>query len=124
MPTPVEAIDSAIDQADAARGRIRKIQTNQVRDAEQIASLKSTAYAWFNTHRPTVARLGSSVELSIPDECYQKILDATARYAVKNTYLNALKEAKRSLVKIRSDVMTVPPPSITGSTDDLAPPRF
>lgn len=49
-----EAIDAAISEVKTARSLVQKVKAKQVRSVDVVATLKSTAYAWFNSHRPTV----------------------------------------------------------------------
>jgi hypothetical protein len=49
------------------------------------------------------------------------VLDATDRHATKKTYLNALNEAKKALISVRSAALVAPASSPTTNTDDLAP---
>jgi hypothetical protein len=103
MPTAPEAIDAAIREVSTARLLVSKINGNQVRGVDAIASLKGTALAWFNTHRPAI------------------ILNSTAKYAARQTYLDALKDAKTALIAMRAAVLTAPATPVAGNTDDLAP---
>lgn len=121
MPTVQEAIDTAINLATAARVRVSKIKTLQVRGVDEKASLKATAQTWFHTQRPIIAASAPTVELSKVDECYTVVLDATARSASKSIYLNALKEVKVALIATRKAALVSPSPLPIANTDDLAP---
>lgn len=120
MPTVYTEIDSAIGEADAARKRVAKITTKQVRGVDEVAMLKATAQTWFHTHRPVVAAVASTSDIQNVDACFSTVLDATTKHAVKSTYLNALKDAKSALVAIRTAAL-VAPAAQSPSTDDLAP---
>ena len=121
MPTVHEAIDAAIGEATAARKRVSKIRTNQVRGVDEIATLKATAQTWFHTHRPVVTIGAPNVDLVAVDECFTTVLDATAKYAAKTTYLNALKDAKTALIAVRATALVAPAAAAGADTDDLAP---
>ena len=82
--------------------------------------LKSTAYAWFYTHRPLIASGAASLDLRLADACYNSVLNSTARLAAKATYLDALKAAKDTLVAMRPEALVTTPTAET-NTDDLAP---
>ena len=121
MPTVYEAIDAAIDEATAARRRVAKIKTNQVRGVDEIATLKATAQTWFHTHRPVVTSGAPTVDLTTVDACFTLVLDATAKSAAKTTYLTALNDAKMGLIAVRAAALVAPPAAAIADTDDLAP---
>jgi hypothetical protein len=121
MPTVYEAIDATINEAAKARGRVTKVQSNQVRSVDDLAMLKATAQTWFHTHRPIIASGAPHVELTAVDDNYTDLLNSTAKYAAKNTYLGILKAAKASLIALRGSVLVAPAPAPIANTDDLAP---
>ena len=121
MPTATEAIDAAIQEVSTARSLVSKIKTKQVGGVDAIASLKATALAWFNTHRPAVIAGHFHVDLASADGHYTTILNSTAKYAARQTYLDALKDVKTALVTIRAAVLMVPATPAVGNTDDIAP---
>jgi hypothetical protein len=121
MPTVYETIDAAISEATAARNRVSQIKSNQVRGVDEIATLKATAQTWFHTHRPVVAAGAPNVDLAAVDGCFTVVLDATAKYAAKATYLNALKDAKAALIAVRTAALAAPVGELAANTDDLAP---
>lgn len=54
MPTAIDSLDAAIQEAARARTMVARFRSGQVRNSDTLASLKSTAYAWFKTHRPII----------------------------------------------------------------------
>lgn len=116
-----EAIDAAIDEVAAARIRVAKIKSKQVRGVDQIASLKATAQTWFYTHRLVVAVEAPDADLAAVDTCFGIVLDATSKSAAKATYLKALKDAKAALIVVRAAALVAPAAIPVGNTDDLAP---
>jgi hypothetical protein len=121
MASALESIDLAIQEVIAARKRVAKVTTKQVRGVDELASLKSTAYAWFNTHRGTVVSGWPKIALTKADAIYRSILDATTKHAAKTTYLDALKELKNTLLAVRGEVVSSPAAPISVNSDDLAP---
>jgi hypothetical protein len=119
MATPPEAIDAAIHEVSIARTLVSRVKGKQVRGADVVASLKSTAHAWFNNHRPVAAR-APTLDLSAVDGEYTKILNSTAKHAAKQTYMDALRDLKKLLMALRATALVVPIASKT-SVDDLAP---
>jgi hypothetical protein len=121
MPTASDAIDTAIREITTARSLVSKINVKQVRGVDAIASLKSTALAWFNTHRPIVSAGTFDMDLATADRHYTTILNSTAGYAARQTYLDALKDVKKVLVTMLATVLTAPVTPEAGNTDNLAP---
>ena len=121
MPTASDAIDAAIREVTTARSLVSKIKAKQVRGIDAIAALKSTAFAWFNTHRPVVSAGTFDIDLATADQHYTTILNSTAGYATRQTYLAALKDAKKVLVAMLATVITTPATPYGANTDDLAP---
>ncbi len=120
MPDASEAIDAAISEIKTARSLVQR-GTKQVRSVDAIATLKSTAYAWFNSHRPTVAVGIPSIDLASVDRHYTTVLELTDKHAAKTTYLGALQGAKVALTAVRQTVLLTPAASPTGRTDDVPP---
>lgn len=120
MPTVFEALDSAIGEVASARRVVSNVRSKQVRGTDVIATLKSTAQVWFSRHRPIVVSGAPHADLFAVDTSYTDVLNATAKYAAKQTYLDALGHAKKALVTLRASVL-IPQESLATSTDDLAP---
>ena len=121
MSTAIDAVEAAIQEVAKARALVSKVRSKQVRTVDELAALKSTAYAWFKTHRSIVQTHPSAVDLSEVDEHYNTILDSTDRFVVKKTYLTALKQAKKALVLVRAALLTPPLVPMSPDTDDVAP---
>src|SRR5262245_38210003 len=121
MSTASDAIDAAIREVTTARFLVSKIKTKQVKGVDAIGALKSTALAWFNTHRPIVSNGIHGIDLSTPDQLYTTILDSTARHATRQTYLDDLRDVKKVLVTLRAAVLVATAVTQNGVLDDLAP---
>jgi hypothetical protein len=121
VATASEAIDASISEVVKARAFISKVKSKQIRNVDAVAAMKSTAHAWFNSHRPVIASAASNVTLTDVDFHYTTILDATTRHASRQTYLDALKLAKEALIKARSGVLLAPSDYPLEKTDDRPP---
>jgi hypothetical protein len=121
MPTISDVIDTAIREATTARALVSKIKAKQVRGVDAIASQKATALAWFNTHRPALMAANLNINCAAVDEPYTTVLNSSAKYATRKTYLDALRDSKKALVELRTTALTAPPSSATDNTDDIAP---
>ncbi len=123
MATASDAIDAAIREVTTARSLVSKINAKQVRGVDAIGSLKATALAWFNTHRPIVRAGAFDLDLATADRHYTNILKSTAGYAARQTYLDALKAVKRVLVTMQATVLTAPA-TVEGVNTEDSPPDF
>jgi len=121
MKEAVEAIDAAIREVSSARKLVAEVKTKQVSGRETLAVLKSTAYAWFHTHRAKVTTCTGNHDLTDVNRHYHTVLESSDKYAAKTTYLDALKEAKNALNSLRSAILAGPVVHTTPATDDLAP---
>ena len=123
-------VETSIQEVTKARQSVTRGRSKQVFSGDEVDRLKSVAYAWFQTHRPSVVAHPSRPDLQPVDSAYRTVMEATGRHAARSTYAAALLEAKRSLVAIRSSVAAMPngPSVSTGAvgttpTPDL-PPTF
>lgn len=121
MPTASDAIDTAIREVATARSLVSNIRTKQVKGVDAIAALKSTALAWFNSHRPIVSNGTHGIDFSPADQLYTTILNSTARHATRQTYLDGLRDIKKVLITLRAAVLVAPAVTQSGAIDDLAP---
>jgi hypothetical protein len=122
MRDAIDAIDAAIREVDSARRLVNRVTTKQVSGAETRSALKSTAYAWFHSHRAKVTANGGNHDLVDVNRHYTTVLESTDKYAAKQTYLDALRDAKKALNSLRSAILTSPgAPAPIVATDDLAP---
>jgi hypothetical protein len=99
-------IDASIAEVTKARQSVTRKNSKQVSSADEIDRLKSVAYAWFQSHRPSVLTHPSRPDLQGVDAAYRSVMDATGRHATRSTYAHALLAAKRSLVEIRGLIAT------------------
>lgn len=121
MPTIYDAVDAALEEAAAARRRVAKIKTGQVRGVDQIATLKATAQTWFHTHRPVVIANSTSVDLTEIDESYTIVINATSKHAAKMTYVAALRSAEAALLSLRTAALVLSTDSADTNADDVPP---
>lgn len=118
MSASLEHVESAISEVTRARAAVAKQKSAQVKNADELDSLRATALAWLQTHRPHV----HGVSLDAIDAAYRKILDSTAKFAARTTYLAALKAAKDALVEARREIAAAPLAHVVASNEP--PPAF
>lgn len=121
MPDVAEIFDGALQDATRARTMVSRIKTNQVRGVDPKASLKATALTWFNTHKRGLLDQGVDLDFSEIDSAYSTVLEATSKLAAKRTYLDALRQAKQILVRLRTQALTTEIAVMTPPTDDVPP---
>jgi hypothetical protein len=115
MASSLEHVEAAIAEVTRARAMVGRSRSPQVRNADELDNLKATALAWLQTHRPHVHGVG----LEAIDAPYQKILDCTAKFAARSTYLLSLKAAKQALVQARSEIAAAPVAGQGGTNDPV-----
>jgi len=123
MGDALKEIEAAISEVTKARQSVTQKKTKQVCAVDEVDRLKSVAFAWFQTHRPPVEKHPSQPDLAPVDAAYRSVMEATGRHAARTTYAEALKDAKKSLVAVRSLVATTTNATPTAQTTD-APPDF
>lgn len=126
MADALAAVEAAISEVTKARQSVTRGKSKQVSSGDEIDHLKSVAFAWFQSHQPIVKAHPSRPDLSNADFAYRTVMDSTGRYASRNTYVDALRDAKTSLVEIRSFIAAnfhAAPIAVANITND-APPNF
>lgn len=122
MRTPQEAVEEALLEVTKARKRVNRGTSKQVTKADEIDYLKAVSYAWFNSHRPILARHATSTPVQDIDVSYRRILDSTTKNAARKTYVDALEKAKSALASLRAEVLLAGGNS--NSAVDTSPPDF
>jgi hypothetical protein len=118
---PYADLDDLVREIDRGLQVLKKIRSTQVRNAEQRDFFRATALSWFHTRRSDVAQdMGTEVAEQI-DVPYRTILNATDKLSSKNTYIEAAKLAKRTLIEARSRALIPAPTHAAQRTVDSAP---
>ncbi len=118
MDSPVDIVESALKEVDAARTSLAIGSARQITQAATLDYLKSVAYAWFKSHRPQLQGRVPATELGAVDDHFARVLDATDKASARTTYKQALNDAKAALIELRSGMLTAPrPPGV-----ELSPP--
>lgn len=106
MNDALEALDSAIAQADKLRAFLRKKSNRQVRSSEERSLVKATALTWFRNQRPTISLIAQPSDLQEPDDQYKAILAAADLASARSRYDSQLKGIKASLISLRSHCLS------------------
>ncbi len=101
MADALSAVEAAITELEKARQSVSRGKSKQVTSSDEIARLKSVAFAWFKTHRPVASEHPSRPDLSEVDSAYQAVMEATGRRSTRPTYAKAFRAARNALVPLR-----------------------
>jgi hypothetical protein len=121
MNSGSDPIEDSIRAIEQARGRVSRIRARQITSADDRDYLKSVAYSWFRSHRPSLAVALPEEALGPVDTELRRVLDATARSSARTTYLAALRDAKSALTQLRSTALTS---VVKAPIGDETPPNF
>jgi hypothetical protein len=110
-----DTVSKALDELERARKNVKSVTNRQVRGLDDRDALRSTALAWFHSHRPTVLNDAEPSLLANVDAAYHIILRGADRNTTKIAYLTAMKSAKDALINLRAYLVVV------NSTSDAAP---
>jgi hypothetical protein len=121
MSGTADPIEACLREVEQAWNRVSRIKTKQITNADDRDYLKSVAYAWFRSHRPSLVTAIGEDALESVDLELKAILDATARASAKTTYRSALRNAKEALASLRG-VALIPRRSSASAPD--SPPDF
>lgn len=108
-----DTVETCLNEIEQARKRVAQKKAKQITVAADRDYLKSVAYAWFHSHRPSLAGSVKDEVLDLVDAPLRAVLKATAKASAKSTYLESLKEAKEAITALRGD-MLVPRPTLAG----------
>lgn len=111
MGDPYAELDDLIREIDKAHNLLKKIKTSQVRNGEHRDFLRATALSWFQRRRATLAQDMPTDAVQPIDVPYRTILNATEKDSSKNTYVSAVKSAKKMLVEARTHAL-IPGPTV------------
>lgn len=114
-----ETLTSVLSELKRAQTVVTKHKTRQITNADDRALLKSVAYSWFRSYRPTLST-GAGPDLSLVDLPFQSLLEATDRASTKSAYLAAIKDATAQVRSLRTSYL-IPLPSTHSSEQ---PPDF
>lgn len=114
-------LSKALDELARARANVARVAGRQIQNLEQRASLRALAFAWFQSHRPTVAQEVEASALSEADAAYRIILDAAENRSAKKTYLDAMASAKASLIALRGHAVVERGDALGDAAPDFSP---
>ncbi len=117
------ALDSALSETDKLRQTLKKGNSTQVQSAEERTIAKSTALAWFNTHRRVIAAEFGDQGLAEVDQCYNQLFEFSEKNATRSKYDQLLKDLRKAIVQFQTtNVVAIANAASFSSTDK--PPDF
>lgn len=118
MPSPAEAVDSALSELERLRKLIKKSNSPQVRSVDECGLAKATASVWFTGHRPAIGAAATDDDLHLIDDNYRVILEASERHSARKRYLTVLTDLKNLLIELRTQLISA---RNTQPTNDKSP---
>lgn len=121
---------SAVDAAHREVGRLitilRRSQSLQVRNDDEKRVVKSTALAWFNSHRPKLCPPLDAARLASVDERCQRLISAGNVAASRSKVIASARGLQKALAALQTEqalALSMPSaPTSSPSADD--PPSF
>lgn len=126
MPSALEAIDAALSGVARQAQSLRRGETRQVKTSDERDALKALAYSWLQSFRNDALTVFADDELVDIDRTFRNVLDSSARYSARTTFLDQLKTARDGLIDLRSRAAgRAPRPAATAATaTPIPPPAF
>jgi len=117
------ALDSAISEADRLRQALKRGNGKQVKLTEERAIAKSTALAWFNTHRQVIAAGLGDQKIGEIDQRYNLLLKFSEKSTTRSKYDEILKKIRKTLIDFQAaNIVAIANSASPSSTDK--PPDF
>jgi hypothetical protein len=119
--TPDTPIDTALAEAKRLRAQTKKKKTPQVKGAER-ENIKSTALAWFDSHRKQLTPVFTKADLVEIDKLYQEIYAFSHKTVLRSIYLDRLKDITDTLTEFRTtNLIRLSEASFAPPTTDIPP---
>jgi len=97
----MDLIDKAINQIESLAKVLKMSNSVQVQSQDDKGLVKANALSWFKNIRPELA-LDDAI-LSIIDEIYKFLLEASEKSTGRSIYLLQLKNLKKELIRLRTE---------------------
>lgn len=97
---------------DKLRNAIRKVNTQQIRSADDKAHIKAVATAWFRTYKPVAV----GKDVSYLDQTFGLLLTASERAPSTKKVRQHLKDLRAYVVMLQTELIATPTP-VAGITD-------
>jgi hypothetical protein len=124
MASALEAIDAALDGVARQAQSLRRGTTRQVKTGDERDALKALAYSWLQSFRNDALSVFTDDELVVIDGTFRGVLDSSARYSARTTFLDQLKAARDDLIELRSRAAGRAPRVAATTPGGAPPPAF
>ena len=108
MSQIVAALDDAVDAVVHLRNTRHKGTNRQVRNADERARVRATAYTWFNNYRPLLVGYQNEPAFKNLDKSFADLRGWADQNTVRQKYRDLLLSMKGWLVELRSTRLLVP----------------
>lgn len=98
-------IDDAIEQIESCKKFIKRRSTDRVRSSEELALIKSTAFAWFNNSRDRILLYVDSSSLENLDSIFSDLISSTDRSTQRVRYIRKMTDAREALIALREEAI-------------------
>lgn len=123
MRSALQAIDGALEGVARQVQSLRRSTTRQVKTNDERDAIKALAYSWLQSFRHDALSVFAEGELADADGIFREMLNSSARYSARKTFLNQLKIAKAMLIELRSQAAgRSARPAAAESAPSVAPP--
>jgi hypothetical protein len=102
-------VDQAIRSVDDLRRQLARGGSRLVRASAELALVKATCLAWFNSTRPELDKWDVAEAQRAVDEQFEAILRLIDKSSARSTYIASLKELKRRLATLRLQAVRAKP---------------
>lgn len=98
------SLDDALGDIDRLRRTLKQSKSKQVQSLEEKRLVKSVCLAWFNGYRARINGAVDSEAIHETDELYRVVLGAADRSTSRTKYDSDLKDVRKSLVTLRTEI--------------------
>lgn len=101
----ITAIDCAIKELENLKKILERKKVSHVNTAEERDLIKATSYSWLKTYQSKINVLVNNIDISAISNMYCDLLNYSEKRTKRNIFVNSLKNLKKSLIALRSDVL-------------------
>ena len=117
-------LDAMLADIDRAIKRSKVGTSKQIHRVEDLDYFRSVAYSWFHTRKRQLHELIPELSVSLLENGFTTILEASSKKASRLTYQHALKNCRQSVVAISKEVVSIPLLPQEQASNVAPPPDF
>jgi len=101
VSSPHDLVDQALRSVDDLHKHLRRETSRLVRSQDELALVKATCLAWFNTTRKELEAWDIVADLPSADQGFERLLRLLDKSSLRSTYLSQLKNLRQHLASLR-----------------------